>query len=125
MEKTNTLELFKEARDSLRMTNIVFSGLRTFDQQTISDLNAGNWIPMLDSTKPYFSPMFLIDKDNNVVYPLFFCSDEVKKEYGTVYIRKTDQLPLFNSAALDVLESYGVDAHDITRADDWMSYQLS
>ncbi len=125
MEKTNTLELFKETRDSLRITKTVFSGLRNLDQQTLIELNAGDWLPSLDSTKPYFSPMFLLDKDNDVAYPMFFCADDVKKENSTVLVRKTNHLPIFNSAALDVIESYGIDAHDITRADDWDSYQLS
>ena len=125
MEKTNTLELFKETRDSLRITKTAFSGLMILDQQTLIALNAGDWLPSLDSTKPYFSPMFLLDKDNDVAYPLFFCADEVKKENGTVLFRKTDHLPIFNAAALDVIESYGIDAHDMTRADDWDSYQLS
>ncbi len=125
MEITNTLGLFKEARDNLRLTKIAFSGLRSLDQQSISDLNAGNWIRILDSTKPYFAPAFLKDKDNDVAYPLFFYEAETKKENGKTYIRRSNILPAFNSAALDVLESYGVDAHDISRADDWKSYELS
>jgi hypothetical protein len=72
----------------------------------------------------FFSPVFLRDGQEKILYPLFFLASKVQRDGDTIYFTRTPELAIPNHLATDILKSFGVDI-DLLSATDLDSYLFS
>jgi hypothetical protein len=117
------LELLKTTKKRLTEKNP--AGLVKLDSASLSDLLSGKEMLYLESVKPYFSPVLILDKETQAAYPLFYLTAKTRKSQDKVYLSKTEDLPVFNSLAVSFLSKAGLEMNDFTRINDLSSYLLS
>ncbi|MFA6586852.1 MAG: hypothetical protein WCS91_02820 [Bacilli bacterium] len=72
-----------------------------------------------EEKEPYFSVVFLLSKEEEKIYPLFFF-EAYRNSEGL--LSRTGDLPLFSEVALSFLKGLGADVKDTSRINDPDSY---